>query len=152
MPTISAVMPWRWGPTTTDCAMLFGRPQSPQPARLGYGLSVHQCSRCGASTVNGTSHWPIEDPLGLGIVPQQIALMSDNTFISASLRFSIPGDDGLLTSRVRLASSYLARVRRGGASRSTGCVGSIWLSKVTSIVSRSISPKRDAWSSGRRGS
>jgi hypothetical protein len=53
--------------------------------------------------VNGTSHWPIKDPLGLGIVPQQIALMSDNTFISASLRFSIPGDVGLLTSRVRLA-------------------------------------------------
>jgi hypothetical protein len=25
--------------------------------------------------VNGTSHWPMDDALGLGVVPQQVALV-----------------------------------------------------------------------------
>ena len=47
--------------TMTDCAVLFGRPQSPQPARPGYRLSVLQCSRCGASVVL------VATPLALGL-------------------------------------------------------------------------------------
>jgi hypothetical protein len=26
--------------------------------------------------VNGTSHWPMDDALGLGVVPQQVALIT----------------------------------------------------------------------------
>jgi hypothetical protein len=32
--------------------------------------------------VNGTSHWPMDDALGLGVVPQQVALVVEQFALS----------------------------------------------------------------------